>query len=67
MEGLINSKSGKMCSIATKFGICDKRTQNAYEILVWRLQFENGKQNLSKDWDFRLGFNSSHFEDYVKN
>jgi hypothetical protein len=40
MEGLVNGKCGKMCSITTKFGGGSKRTLDVYGISVWRLQFE---------------------------
>ncbi len=67
MKGSVNGKCGKMCSITTKFGGGNKKTLDAYGISVWRLQFENWRCKLSKDWDYGLGSSSNHFKNCVKN
>ncbi len=67
MEGSIHGKCGKMCLITTKFGGGNKKTLDAYEILIWRLQFEKWKCKLPKDWDYGFGFSSSHFRNCAKN
>ncbi len=67
MEGSVNGKCGKMCSITTKFGVGNKRTLYAYGISMWRLQFKKWKCKLPKNWDYGLGFSSSHFRNCAKN
>ncbi len=67
MEGSVNGKCGKMCSITTKFGIGNKKTLYAYGILIWRLQFKKWKCKLPKNWDYGLGFSSSRFRNCAKN
>ncbi len=66
MEGSVHGQCGKMCPITTKLGGGNKRTLDAYEILVWRLQFEKWKCKLPKDWDYGFGFSSSRFRNCAK-